>query len=104
MSVDRTCLLLEHGSLGPQSIEVSKIGVKKFRALVRKKGNREDFQIFQLLESPHLGGTKKGKQVRRDHEERVEKLLSKYSQVFQKEAPAGLPPQQAVDHATESNV
>ena len=76
VSVDGTCLPLEHGSSGLQSIKVSNIGVKKFRALIRKKGNRKDFQVIQLVESPRLGGTNNGKLVHKDHEERVEKLLS----------------------------
>ena len=69
VSVDGTFLQLVYGPSGPQSIKASNIGVKKFHALVRKKGSREDFQVFQLVESPHLGGKKNGRQVHRDHEE-----------------------------------
>lgn len=82
---------------------ICNIGVKKFRSLLRKRGQQEDFQVFQLVKDNHtfasLHNRKGAAKFQREKE--LDQLLSKYSSVFREDLPEGLPPEREVDHAIE---
>lgn len=78
------------------TVVVSALGVKTFRSRLRKKGNREDFQVFQVVQrhpSTH--------QNRNGGDSDATDLLSRFDDVFRDSLPAGLPPKRTVDHAIE---
>lgn len=100
MAVADTALPLKPGGVG--GIKISNMGVKKFRSLLKKKGHREDFQVFQLVKASALDEMKVGeKGATATNRGQLEKLLSKYKTVFRTELPPGLPPERSVDHAIE---
>ena len=78
---------------------ISNIGVKKFRSMLRKKGSREDFQVFGLVENTEHLRRRGGKA---SHSEELDNLLNRYHEVFKKELPDGLPPVRSVDHTIET--
>ena len=82
---------------------ICNIGVKKFRSLLRKKGQREDFQVFHLVEANHAFASSPNREgtTRFQREDDLDKLWSKYSSVFRDNLPEGLPPEREVDHAIE---
>ena len=80
----------------PESnVEISSIGVKRFRSLLRKKSHHPEFQFFGLVSCNNTTATKPKK---RNKDFRLSSLLEKYERVFRKELPDGLPPKRTVDH------
>ena len=95
-------IMESNGHKRKPTVEITNIGVKKFRSLLRKKGHRSDFEVFQVCEAHHLTAEKISK-MGGDRDKKMEELLKKYEKVFVDELPGGLPPKRDVDHAIETN-
>ena len=81
-------------------VDVTNLGIKSFRRMFKRKGNRNDFQVFQVVEvSSFLKSTSN-----ESGSSKVEQLLTKYHAVFTEELPDGLPPKRAVDHQIETDM
>ena len=81
-------------------MEVTNVGVKGFRRMVKRKGNGTDFQVFQMVQvNSFLKSTSNG-----SGSSNVEQLLNKYDEVFTEELPDRLPPKRAVDHQIETDM
>lgn len=100
--------------VGPQEIysgeesekrcpRIMNLSVKKFRNLVKRKGQEPDFQLFQLIQSNNLKSenTDFKKQLLKSENPELKKLLKEYQEVFQNDLPPGLPPERPVDHEIE---
>ena len=82
--------------------KIMNMGVKKFRNLVKRKGNQPEFQVFQLVQSNNLkteNSDFKKKLLESDNQ--LKKLLNEYQEVFQDDLPAGLLPEIPVHHEIE---
>ena len=80
-------------------VQVTNLGVKKFRSLLRKRGSQEDFCVYQVAQTNNFLASGVGKESKGN--KKLDDLLSKYSTVFRHELPSGLPPKISVDHAIE---
>lgn len=78
-------------------VVVTSLHVKKFRSMLRKKGHKEDFQVFNIVQKP--SGKPRNSGAPNDAD--LKELLSKFDDVFKEELPAGLPPKRSVDHVIE---
>ena len=72
---------------------ITNMGVKKFRSILRKKGNREDFQVYALVANAE-------KPAKQNYQ--LDRLLKRFEGVFKDDLPEGLPPKRSVDHAIET--
>lgn len=79
------------------SVVVSSLGLKKFRSMLWKEGNRKGFQVFHLPQKQENRGN--SSMLRKDAE--LQELLLKFEKVFKDALPPGLPPKRAVNHAIE---
>ena len=85
-----------------EGIEVSALGIKKFRSMLKKKGGKEDFEVFQVVPKPlDFANIKKRSQGDQEIRARLEELLKDHETVFRNELPDGLPPVRSVDHEIE---
>ena len=85
-----------HFIVEPESnVEISSIGVKKFRSLLRKKSHHPELQFFGLVSCNNTTATKPKK---RNNYFCLSSLLEKYESVFREELPDGLSPKRTVDH------
>lgn len=84
--VENQYLPVSRGEEDP--VVVTSLGVKKFRSMVRKKGNRDDFQVFHLMQRPRK---KRGSPRSEDAE--LQDLLSRFEPVFKKDLPPGTSPE-----------
>lgn len=85
-------------------MEVTNIGVQRFWSLLKSKSQKENFQVFQLVQVNKL---KFGKSHFVRHESsRLKQLASQYRSVSRDELPDGLPPERVVcpKIEVESNV
>ena len=81
-------------------VEVTNLRVESFRIMVQRKGNRNDFQVFQMIQvNSFLKSTSNG-----SGSSKVEQLLKKCDEVFTEELPDRLPPKRAVDHQIETDM
>ena len=67
--------------------------------MLRKKGSREDFQVFGLVENTEHLRRRGGKA---SHSQELDNLLNRYHGVFKEELPDGLPPVRSADQAIET--
>ena len=72
---------------------ITNMGVKKFRSILRKKENREDFQVYALVANAE-------KPAKQNHQ--LDGLLKRFEGVFRDDLPEGLPPDRSVYHAIET--
>ena len=79
-------------------VEVTNLGVKSFRRMVKRKGNRNDFQVFQLVQVNSFLKSISNESGR----SKVEQTLKKYDELLTEELPDGLPPQRAADHQIDT--
>lgn len=78
-------------------VTITNLKVKKFRSMLRKKGQRDDFVVYQLIEKGKL--TSGRKQIKGN--KNLNDLLSRFDDVFTDELPAGLPKRRDEDHCIE---
>lgn len=83
-----------------EKIEISNIGVKKFRSLLRKK--RQNVEIFMVQSVSHPNNNGKGTKEQ-GRNARMKKLIEKYHSVFVDDLPDGLPPSRGVDHEIKTD-
>lgn len=80
------------------SVVLSGLRVKKFQSLVRSKGNRGEFQVFQVFLKSAAGQNDNV-----SHDPEMQDLLSQLREVFRDLLPLGLPPKPSVDNAIEKD-
>lgn len=95
VDAEKLPLFEQNEDCDPSPIVVSALGVKKFRSMLRKKGNREDFQVFQVVQKPEIGN-----RAMADDAE-LKALLERFDGTFQDDLPGGLPPERSIDHEIE---
>lgn len=83
--------------------EISNLGVKKFRSLLRKHGHKEDFEVYQLvsINNSDFKTSKNGKHIPEDVQSKLDEIMTTFKGVFRDHLPPGLPPKRKVDHAIE---
>lgn len=103
VQVDGEWLPVKERSQG--RVTVTSLGVKKFRSLLRKRGHREDFEVYQLVpQHKQVAFQSDDRREKKPEEEGLKRLLSRYAKVFREDLPAGLPPKRDVDHAIETDL
>lgn len=77
-------------------VEVTNIGVKKFRSILRKKkSNAEVFIVQNINTESHNNRSKESQETACPKHSRI---LQKFHKIFVEDLPDGLPPKRAVDH------
>ncbi len=78
--------------------------MKKFRRLLRKRGDDTCMHLFQVVQVNAMRSTSevetKEELLSTPHPE-LNKNLAKYDKMFQEELPPGLPPKRSADHKIE---
>lgn len=83
-----------------RSVKVCNMGVKKFRSLLRKKKNSDDFMVLRLRQINNVGIEKLKEQTIQEDPD-VKALKEEFNTVFRNDLPHGLPPKRDVDHKIE---
>lgn len=96
--------LPHHKDTSNDKIRVYKIGVKKFRSLLRKYGQNSQFSVFTLGKShAKLSNVRANAFNKQHHSQQLADLLEQYNDVFRDDLSKGLPPKRLVDHRIETD-
>lgn len=77
------------------SINVYKLGVEKFRPLLRRNGSCKEFEDYHVQPINNVLGDESREG---SNNPKMKQLLNEYQSMFHEDLPKELPPQQEVDH------